>query len=233
MSVYSDKQTKKKPNERTFDLINEIPYPKRSREKSFLNNKKINSTQKYFITTIFFTIGLVLVSIVKNETRELQAEINELLVKKNNLELELYRANLDHEVINSPQNISKLANEYLEKIFKTYSKSQIKNLNTKLAFTKNSFEMNENKNKIKKLITPEVAKKIFIKKKEFKKQLSESKKLTSELKLKIVKKKDVAKVELKKLYKDPKGTIKSKRTQNWAIFQVAKIFLGVPSLPGK
>ena len=115
MSVYSDKQTKKKPNEKTFDSINEIPYPKRSREKSFLNNKKINSTQKYFITTIFFTIGLVLVSIVKNETRELQAEINELSVKKNNLELELYRANLDHEVINSPQNISKLANEYLEK----------------------------------------------------------------------------------------------------------------------
>ena len=233
MSVYSDKQKKKKPNERTFDSINEIPYPKRSREKSFLNNKKINSTQKYFITTIFFTIGLVLVSIVKNETRELQAEINELSVKKNNLELELYRANLDYEVINSPQNISKLANEYLEKIFKTYSKSQIKNLNTKLAFTKNSFEINENKNKIKKLITPEVAKKIFIKKKEFKKQLSESKKLTSELKLKIVKKKDVAKIELKKLYKDPKGTIKSKRTQNWTIFQVAKIFLGIPPVPGR
>ena len=209
MSVYKDKQTKKNPDERMFDCINEIPYPEGLRKKSLLKNKKINSAQKHFITTIFFTIGLVLVSIVKNETRKLQTEINELSVKKNDLELELYRANLDYEVINSPQNISKLANEYLEKTFNTYDKSQIKNLNTKLVLAKNSFKMNENKNKATQLITPEVSKKI------------------------VIKKKDVAKVELKKLYKEPRDTINSKRTQNWTIFQVAKIFLGIPPVPGR
>tara|TARA_B110000914_G_scaffold208392_1_gene205845 strand:+ start:158 stop:643 length:486 start_codon:yes stop_codon:yes gene_type:complete len=149
MNDYKDKQTKEIPNGRTFDWINEISYTDKVQENHLSNDQKASSRQKYFITAIFFTIGLVLVSIVKNETRELQAEINKLLTKKNNLELELYRANLDHEVITSPKNISSLANEYLDKNFNSYKKSQIKNLNKKFTYSE-IIKMEENKNEKKK-----------------------------------------------------------------------------------
>jgi cell division protein FtsL len=213
MNDYKDKQTKEIPNGRTFDWINEISYTDKVQENHLSNDQKVSSRQKYFITAIFFTIGLVLVSIVKNETRELQAEINKLLTKKNNLELELYRANLDHEVITSPKNISSLANEYLDKNFNSYKKSQIKNLSKKFTYVK-IFEMEETKS-------------------ESKKKLGGSQKLYLGLKVKIEKKIDTAKDEIKEIYQDPKNAIKSKKKQNWAIFQLAKIFLGVPVVPGR
>ena len=213
MNDYKDKQTKEIPNGRTFDWINEISYTDKVQENHLSNDQKASSRQKYFITAIFFTIGLVLVSIVKNETRELQAEINKLLTKKNNLELELYRANLDHEVITSPKNISSLANEYLDKNFNSYKKSQIKNLSKKFTYVK-IFEMEETKS-------------------ESKKKLGGSQKLYLGLKVKIEKEIDTAKNEIKEIYQDPKNAIKSKKKQNWAIFQLAKIFLGVPVVPGR
>ena len=150
MSIYQDKPTKEIPNGRTFDWINEISDSDKAQENYSPNDKKTSSRQKYFVTAIFFTIGLALVSIVKNETRELQAEINKLLINKSNLELELYRANLDHDVITSPKNISSLANEYLDKNFNSYKKSQIKNLNKKFTYSE-IIKMEENKNEKKKI----------------------------------------------------------------------------------
>ena len=40
--------------------------------------KKINKLRVYSITTTFFILGLILVSVIKNETRGLQREIDKL-----------------------------------------------------------------------------------------------------------------------------------------------------------
>jgi light-regulated signal transduction histidine kinase (bacteriophytochrome) len=213
MSIYQDKPTKEIPNGRTFDWINEISDSDKAQENYSPNDKKTSSRQKYFVTAIFFTIGLALVSIVKNETRELQAEINKLLINKSNLELELYRANLDHDVITSPKNISSLANEYLDKNFNSYKKSQIKNLNKKFTYSE-IIKMEENKN-------------------EKKKNFLGPQKFYSGLKVKIEKEIDTAKTEIKEIYEDPKSAIQSKKKQKWALFQVAKVFFGIPVVPGR
>ena len=47
------------------------------------------------------------------------------------IKFNLNQAILDNAVINSPENISKLAREYLNTNLTTYKKSQIKNLNNK------------------------------------------------------------------------------------------------------
>ena len=39
--------------------------------------------------------------------------------------------------------------------------------------------------------------------------------------------------ELTNLYSDPEIVIKSERAQRWAAFQIVKIFLGIPIVPGK
>lgn len=236
MTKDNHNQIDNSPNGRTFNWINEISTVENINNENYINNKNKKSSKKYFIVTAFFTIGLVLVSIVKNETRKLQAEINDLLAKKNNIELELYRTNLDYEVITSPQNISRLANEYLDKKFYTYSKSQIINLNKKLNHNQKQIETKQIEQNKKHIIKMKVAKKIEEKKNELKvlkKKLSEPEKIPSELKGKIAKKIELTKYEIEKLYQDPKGTIQSKRAQNWAIFQLAKVFLGFPVIPGK
>ena len=71
---------------------------------------------------------MVFVSVVKNETRNLEKEINNLITHNNTVKFDLDQAILDNEVITSPQNISLLADEYLNTNFTTYKKSQIKKL---------------------------------------------------------------------------------------------------------
>ena len=73
--------------------------------------KKNNQTKKYSFTIILFVVGLVFVSMIKNETRNLQKEINKLKTSIVGIESDLNQAILDKEVITSPQNISKLAKE--------------------------------------------------------------------------------------------------------------------------
>jgi hypothetical protein len=70
----------------------------------------------------------MIVSAVKNETRNLQKEINNLQASINITQFNLDRATLDNEVLTSPENISRLAKEYLYSDFRVYKKSQIKNL---------------------------------------------------------------------------------------------------------
>jgi len=78
------------------------------------SNLKSNSVKKYSLTIIVFVVGLIIVSAIKNETRNLQKEINHLQAYINILELDLHQATLDYAVITSPENISRLAKKYLE-----------------------------------------------------------------------------------------------------------------------
>ena len=96
------------------------------------NLQKTSSVPKYPILMILFVIGIVSVSIIKNETRSLQKEINSLQTSIKTLKNNLAQEKLDYEAITSPENISLLAREYLDENFLPYKKKQIKNINDKI-----------------------------------------------------------------------------------------------------
>ena len=128
---------KKIPNSRTFDWINSIPDNKNSFinetnslhdnfEQEIISNKKNNNPiKRYSITACAFVIGIIFVSVVKNESRNLEKEIDNLQAHINAINFDLTQATLDHNAITSPDNISKLAKIYLNEDFKSYKKSQI------------------------------------------------------------------------------------------------------------
>ena len=93
----------------------------------------------------------------------------------------------------------------------------------------------DNKNKIKLIF----AKKIETKKVELAKLQElyyKPKDIPKKLKLKItkkVKKKKNELLQLRKIYSDPKSIFASNKAQRWAAFQVVKVFLGIPIVPGK
>ena len=99
-----------------------------------------NSFQKHTLMTILFVCGLLFVSVVKNETRNLQKKINNLETSVNVIKFNLDQAILDHEVITSPESISLLAKEYLDINLVSYKRSQIKQLNDE---TKNFTKINK------------------------------------------------------------------------------------------
>ena len=150
------------------------------------SNPKSSSGKKYSLTIIIFIVGLILVSVIKNGTRNLQKEISNLQASINTLKLDLHQTVLEHEVITSPENISRLAKEYLESDFAFYKKSQIKQLN----------------GKVKTLVKLE-------EKKDRKTLEKKGKMKTDEIKLQVAKKIETTKVELKKLYSNPKDKILS------------------------
>lgn len=207
--------------------------------------KKDNSIQKYSLVTILFVVGLIFVSVIKNETRNLQKEIDKLEATINIIKFDLHQTTLDHEVITSPENISRLAKEYLESNLVVYKKSQIKQIGREEIFftkpenvkIKKNLEQKtkDNKNKIKLIF----AKKIETKKIELaklKELYYKPKDIPKKLKLKItkkVKKKKNELLQLRKIYSDPKSILASNKAQRWAAFQVVKVFLGIPIVPGK
>ena len=91
--------------------------------------KTYNVVTKYSVMLTLFVCGLLFVSAIKNETRNLEKDINNLKASNNAVQFNLDQAILDHEVITSPENISLLAKEHLSINFSSYKKSQIKNLN--------------------------------------------------------------------------------------------------------
>ena len=206
------------------------------------SSPKSSSGKKYVLTITAFVVGLILVSVTKNETRNVQKEISKLQTVINDLRLDLHQTTLEHEVITSPENISRLAKEYLESDFVSYKKSQIGQLNeraktlVKLEKDKNEKIINK-KSKVKtKEIKLKVAKKIEKTKIEMKKLqelYNAPEKLPGEIKIHVAKKIEIKKIELKNLYSDPYKLIKSKKVQKWAGMQVVKIFLGIPIVPGK
>ena len=207
--------------------------------------KKDNSIQKYSLVTILFVVGLIFVSVIKNETRNLQKEIDKLEATINIIKFDLHQTTLDHEVITSPENISRLAKEYLESNLVFYKKSQIKQIGREekiitkpenVEIKKNLKQKAEdNKNKIKLIF----AKKIERKKIELAKLQElyyKPKDIPKELKLQIAKKVETKKnelIQLRKIYSNPKSIFASKKAQRWVGFQVVKVFLGIPIVPGK
>ena len=194
---------------------------------------KKNSVAKYSISIFLFITGLVLVSAIKNESKILQKEINNLYASINTLKYNLHQASLDHEVITSPENISKMAAEYLEKNLVSYKKKQIKNLNIN---EENPGKEKYKNNNINKKLKLEIAKRIDEKKQQLKKLQKISlkpEKLPTEIKTKIDKKISSTKQDIEKLYSDPKSVLTPEKIQSWAALQVVKLFLGMPIVPGK
>ena len=208
-----------------------------------INSKAISSSaKKYSLTIIGFVVGLILVSVIKNETRNLQKTIDNLQTSVNTLKLDLHKTILEHEVITSPENISRLAEEYLESNFASYKKSQIKQLNEKVKTLAKLEEKKDKKtfkkkNKVKTdKIKLRIAKKIETTKTELRKLqelYAAPERLPGEIRLHIAKKIRTKKNQLKKLYSDPYAMIKSKKARNWAGLQIVKVFLGIPIVPGR
>jgi len=198
---------------------------------SIPKNKKNNIFKKYYLLTMVFIVGLVFVSAVKNETRNLEKELVKLQILVDKTKFELYQATLEHEVITSPENISKLAEEYLDFELDTYKNDQIRHLDTnyeKLAKLDDK--------KISKKVKKAIANKIAEKKVELQKLqelYSRPDELPEKLKIKVENKIVKTKEELKNLYTNPKEVITEKKVQKWAFVQVVKAFLGMPIIPGK
>ena len=195
-----------------------------------------NPIRKYSITMMLFFVGLIFVSVIKNETRVLQKEIDGLEKNINSLKFDLHQAKLDHEVITSPENISKMAKEYLNFELISYDKSQIKHLNEKITVVA-KLPQKKIKNEIDtKKLKLKVKKEIKKKKKELKKlqeMYSQPEKLPDEVKSHIAKRIEEKKDALKKLASDPKNTITVEKVQRWAAVQVVKVFFGMPIIPGR
>ena len=210
---------------------------------STLPKKKTDNTvRKYSLTIFLFVVGLILVSTIKNETRNLQKKINNLKASINVLNTDLHQATLDHEVITSPENISQLAKEYLEYDLVFYEKSQIKQLNekaktlTRLGKTEHKKTFKKENNEIIEETNISIAKRIEATKTGLKKLqefYSKPEKLPGEIKLLLVKNIESKKNKLKRLYSEPNDTIKLGKVQRWAGLQVVKAILGMPIVPGR
>ena len=195
--------------------------------------KTYNIVKKYSLMAMLFICGFIIVSVVKNETRNLEKEINNLRASNNVIKYNLDQAILDNEVITSPENISKLAKEYLNKNFVSYKKSQIRNLEDDIKIISKSNKKNNNLSESVKL---EIKKKIKETKTQIKKLqalYSKPEAIPGELKMQVAKKIEEKKIELKNLYSHPRETITLQKAQKWAAIQFVKVFLGMPVIPGK
>ncbi len=204
-------------------------------KKHILNNKHSNSnTTKYYLMTIFFIIGLMTVSIIKNKTRNLQKEISSLRASVDIIKHDLHQSTLEHAVITSPENISILAKEYLDSSFLAYKNIQIKKLNDEKKIS--SGLKNTKKKILQKKSNLELAKKIESKKNELmslKEFYYNPDTLPGEVKLQISKKIESAKNEMKALYNDPKKIIETEKLYKWGTIQIVKVMLGIPVVPGR
>ena len=205
-------------------------------------NSTHSSIPKYSLMVILFVSSLFLISVVKNETRNLEKEINNLEASIKKINYNLDQAILDNEVITSPENISQLAKEYLDMHLVAYKKSQILNLSDKNQnFTKenNTIKKISNKKKIKNLqqsVKNEVAMRIEKKKTEIRKlqELYEKpEQIPKEIKIQVAKQIKEKKIELENIYNKPKSIFTLERVGKWSIIQVVKLFLGIPVIPGR
>ena len=217
--------------------VNTIPVPNPIPKKN-----TYNSVKKYSLMTILFVCGLLFVSALKNETRNLQKEINKLEATINVIRFNLKQAVLDNEVITSPENISRLAEENLNINLTTYERSQIKNLNDNTEeFTKVSKikKKETNKKKIKNLSTSiktQVAKKIERKKTEIKKLqelYNDPKAIPDEFRTQVSKQIKEKEIGLRNIYNSPKELFTLERVGKWSVVQVVKLFLGMPVVHGR
>ena len=211
-----------------YRWVNTIP-----KKKTYNAVRKYSGVRKYSFITVLFVCGLLFVSAVKNETRNLEKVINSLRASNNVIKFNLDQAILDNEVIISPENISRLAKEYLDTDFISYKQSQIRQLNgNKTTVAKLNKENNNLPKKIKLRITKRIeATKTEIKK--FQELYSKPESIPGEIKTQVAKKIEEKKNVIKNIYASPKETITLERTQKWAAVQVVKVFLGIPIIPGR
>jgi len=230
-----------KTNSKFIENVNQLDHEKWT-DTIAKKNSYYPTTKKYSLLTILFVCGLLFVSVVKNETRNLQKDINDIQTSIKKIKFNLDQAILDNEVITSPENITKLAKEYLNSEFIFYKKSQIKNLNNNKENLVNLNKTNEekinktNEKKLQKKIKIEVAKKIEKKKMEIKKLqelYKEPEAIPEEIKIQVAKQIKQKKIELKDIYNSPKDVFTSDRLGRWAAVQVVKVFLGIPVVPGR
>ena len=195
--------------------------------------KTYGAISKYTLITVLFVCGLLFVSVVKNGTRNLEKEINNLRASVNVVKFNLDQAILDNEVITSPENISRLAKEYLDTDFTAYKRSQIRQLNED---TKTVFKINEKDNNLSTKIKSEITQKIEKKKTEIRKLkalYSKPGELPGAIKTQVAMKIEKKKIELKNIYNEPKDIFTLERVGRWSVIQVVKLFLGMPIIPGK
>ena len=176
-----------------------------------------NSVKKYSSMLILFVCSLLFVSAAKNETRNLQKEINNLEASINVIKFNLDQAFLDHEIITSPENISLLAKKHLNIDLAPYKRSQIKQLNAE----------NEKFTKINKT----KKEKTMIQK--FKKLYSRPKSIPNEIKTHVAKRIEQKKEEIFNIYHEPKSIITLEKAGKWTVVQLVKAFLGMPIIPGR
>ena len=204
-----------------------------SKKKTYNTVRKYSSVKKFTLMTVLFVCGLLFVSALKNGTRNLEKEISNLTASVKAIKFNLDQAILDNEVITSPENISQLAKEYLDTDLISYKKSQIRQLNEdKEIATKLDKKNNNLSTKIKSVIT----KKIEKKKTEIRKLqelYSKPESIPGEVKTQVASKIEKKKTELKNLYNSPKETITLEKAKKWVAVQVAKVFLGIPIIPGR
>ena len=195
--------------------------------------KTYSAVSKYTLMTVLFVFGLLFVSVVKNGTRNLEKEINNLRASVNVVKFNLDQAILDNEVINSPENISRLAKEYLDVDFITYKKSQIRQLNED---TKTIIKINNKDNNLSTKIKSGIEKEIAKKKTEIRKLqelYSQPGELPGAIKTQVAMKIEKKKIQLKNIYNEPKDIFTLERVGRWSIIHVAKLFLGIPVIPGR
>ena len=217
-----------------YRWVNTIPKKKAyNAVRKYSVIRKYSAIRKYSFMTVLFVCGLLFVSVVKNETRNLEKVINSLRAYNNVIKFNLDQAILDNEAIISPENISRLAKEYLDTDFISYKQSQIRQLNgNKTTIAKLKKENNNLPKKIKLRITKRIeATKTEIKK--LQELYSKPESIPDEIKTKVAKKIEEKKSVIKNIYASPKETITLERAQKWAAVQVVKVFLGIPIMPGR
>ena len=217
-----------------YRWVNTIPKKKTyNAVRKYSAIRKYSAVRKYSFMAVLFVCGLLFVSVVKNETRNLEKVINSLRASNNVIKFNLDQAILDNEVIISPENISRLAKEYLDTDFISYKQSQIRQLNgNKTTIAKLKKENNNLSKKIKLRIT----KRIKIKKTEMIK-LQElyynPKSIPKEIKAQVAIQIEEKKNEIRNIYSAPKDIFTLVRVGRWSMIQVVKLFLGMPIIPGR
>ena len=213
-----------------------------SKKTTYGSRNSYGSVKKYSLTAILFVSGLLLVSAVKNETRNLQKEINNLEASIDVAKFNLKQAILDNEVITAPENISRLAKEYLNTSLVSYKRSQIKQLSEETEKFTNVNKVKKekiNKNKTKNLtasIKKQVTKRIETKKTEMRKLQAlyyNPKSIPKEIKTQVAAQIDEKKNEIRNIYSAPKDIFTLERVGRWSVVQVVKLFLGMPIIPGR
>ena len=224
-------KTTEAPNQLDHDVwINTIPKKK----------KVYSPVRVYSFTAILFVCGLIFVSIIKNETRSLQKEINNLEASINSIKFDLNQSILDNEVITSPENISFLANEYLNLDLTSYKRSQIMRLDDDRdsLYLVSKLENIKKKEKVyfSNGMRKKVVKTIEAKKKEIKKiqeLYNKPESIPDEIKTRVASKIGKTKTQLKNMYNSPGEQFTLEKAGKWGAIQVVKVFLGMPIIPGR